>query len=46
MAAQIILARNQMQWVKKYCKEYDKLGYDLMEMWRRPASTRGELQTR
>jgi hypothetical protein len=30
---------------RKYYKEYDKLGCELMEMWRRPASTGGGLQT-
>jgi hypothetical protein len=26
---------------RKYYKEYDKLGCEVMEMWRRPASTGG-----
>jgi hypothetical protein len=29
----------------KYYKEYDKLGCELMEMWKRLASTGGWLQT-
>jgi hypothetical protein len=29
----------------KYYKEYDKLGCELMETWRRPASIGGGLQT-
>jgi hypothetical protein len=39
MAPQNISASNQMQRGKKYYKEYEKLGCDLMDMWRRPAST-------
>jgi hypothetical protein len=46
MTPQIILACNQMQHARKYYKEYDKLGYDLMDMWRRPTSTGIGLQTR
>jgi hypothetical protein len=45
MAPQIISASNQMQQTGKYYKEYDKLGCNLMEMWRRPASTGRGLQT-
>jgi hypothetical protein len=30
---------------EKYYKEYDKLGCELMEIWRRPASTGGGIQT-
>jgi hypothetical protein len=30
---------------RKYNKEYDKLGCELMEMWRRPASTGRGLKT-
>jgi hypothetical protein len=30
---------------RKYYKEYDKLGCGVMEIWRRPASTGGGLQT-
>jgi hypothetical protein len=45
MAHQIISASNQMQQTGKYYKEYDKLGCNLMEMWRRPASTGRGLQT-
>jgi hypothetical protein len=42
---QNISVSNQMQRTRKYYKEYDKLGYDLMDMWRRAASTRRGLQT-
>jgi hypothetical protein len=45
MVAQNILASNQMQRARKYYKEYDKLGCDLMYMWRRPASTGRGLKT-
>jgi hypothetical protein len=45
MAPQNISASNQMQWAGKYYKEYDKLGCDLMDMWRRPASIGRGLQT-
>jgi hypothetical protein len=45
MAPQNIPASNQMQWTRKYYKEYDKLGCDLMDIWRRPASTGRGLQT-
>jgi hypothetical protein len=45
MVPQNISASNQMQWARKYYKEYDKLGYDLIDMWRRPASTGRGLQT-
>jgi hypothetical protein len=45
MAPQIISTGNQMQQAKKYYKEYDKLGCDLIEMWRRPESTGRGLQT-
>jgi hypothetical protein len=38
MAPQNISASNQKQRARKYYKEYDKLGCDLMDMWRRPAS--------
>jgi hypothetical protein len=38
MTPQIILTSNQMQQARKYYKEYDKLGCDLINMWRRPAS--------
>jgi hypothetical protein len=41
MAPQNISASNQMQWTRKYYKKYDKLGCDLMDMWRRPASIGG-----
>jgi hypothetical protein len=34
-----------MQWGGKYYKEYDKLGCDLVDMWRRPARTGIGLQT-
>jgi hypothetical protein len=30
---------------EKYCKEYDKLSCDLMDMWTRPSSTRIGLQS-
>jgi hypothetical protein len=45
MVPQSILAINQMQQASKYYKEYDKLGCDLMDMWRRPASKGRGLQT-
>jgi hypothetical protein len=45
MAPQNILASNQMQRIRKYYEEYDKLGCDLMNMWRRPANTETGLQT-
>jgi hypothetical protein len=45
MVPQNISASNQMQRAKKYYKEYDKLGCDLMDMWRRLASTERGLQT-
>jgi hypothetical protein len=45
MVPQNISASNQMQRAGKYYKEYDKLGYDLMDMCRRPTSTGRELQT-
>jgi hypothetical protein len=45
MARQNILASNQMQRAGKYYEEYDKWGCDLMDMWRRPASTWRGLQT-
>jgi hypothetical protein len=38
MVPQNISAGNQMQRSRKYYKEYNKSGCDLMEMWRRPAS--------
>jgi hypothetical protein len=38
MAPQNISASNQMQRARKYYEEYEKLGYDLMDMWKRPAS--------
>jgi hypothetical protein len=38
MVPQNILASNQTQQARKYYKEYDKLGCDLMETWKRPAS--------
>jgi hypothetical protein len=31
--------------IKLFHKEYDKMSYDLMDIWRRPASTGIELQT-
>jgi hypothetical protein len=34
-----------MQRTGKYYEEYDKLGCDLMDMWRTPASTGKGLQT-
>jgi hypothetical protein len=37
MAPQNILASNQMLWITKYYEDYDNLGCDLMDMWRRPA---------
>jgi hypothetical protein len=46
MAPQIIPTCNQIQRAEKYYKEYDKLGCDLIEMWRRSASTERGLQTR
>jgi hypothetical protein len=45
MAPQNISACNQMQWTRKCYKEYEKLGCDLMDMWRRPDSTERGLQT-
>jgi hypothetical protein len=45
MVPQNISAGNQMQRARKYYKEYNKSGCDLMEMWRRPASTGRGLQT-
>jgi DNA-binding cell septation regulator SpoVG len=45
MVPQNISASNQMQWAGNYYKEYDKLGFDLVDMWRRPASTGRGLQT-
>jgi hypothetical protein len=30
---------------EKYCKEYDKLGCDLIDMWRRPVRTGIGIQT-
>jgi hypothetical protein len=45
IAPQNISASNQMQRTRKYYKEYDKLGCDLMDMWRRPASIGRGLQT-
>jgi hypothetical protein len=45
MAPQNISASNQMQQTGKYYEEYDKLGCDHMDMWRRPASTGRGLQT-
>jgi hypothetical protein len=44
MVPQNISASNQMQRAKKYYKD-DKLGCDLMDMWRRPASIGRGLQT-
>jgi hypothetical protein len=38
MVPQNISASNQMQRAIKYYKEYDKLGCDIMDMWRRPGS--------
>jgi hypothetical protein len=40
-----ISASNQMQRAGKFYKEYDKLGCDLMDMWRRRASIGRGLQT-
>jgi hypothetical protein len=45
MAPQNILASNQMQRARKYYKEHDKVGCDLMDMWRRPTRTGRGLQT-
>jgi hypothetical protein len=45
MDPQIISVSNQMQRGGKYYKEYDKLCYYLMEMWRRPASIGRGLQS-
>jgi hypothetical protein len=45
MVPQNISASNQMQRAKKYYKEYDKLGCDLIDMWRRLASRGRGLQT-
>jgi hypothetical protein len=45
MVPQNISANNQIQQSRKYYKEYDKLGCDLMDMWRRLASTGRGLQT-
>jgi hypothetical protein len=45
MAPQNISASNQMQRTAKYYEEYDKLGCDPKDMWRRPASTGRGLQT-
>jgi hypothetical protein len=45
MAPENILASNQMQRARQYYNGYDKLGCDLMDMWRRPASTGRGLQT-
>jgi hypothetical protein len=45
MAPQNISTSHQMQRTGKYYEEYDKLGCDLMDMWRRPASTGRGLQT-
>jgi hypothetical protein len=42
---QIISASNQMQHARKYYKEYENLSCDLMDMWRRSASTEIGLQT-
>jgi hypothetical protein len=44
MAPQNISAGNQMQQVRKYYKEYEELGCDHMDMWRRLASIGRELQ--
>jgi hypothetical protein len=45
MAHQNISANNQMQRTGKYYEEFHKLVYDLLDMWRRPASTGRRLQT-
>jgi hypothetical protein len=45
MVPQKISASNQMQWAGKYYKDFDKLGCDLMDMWKRPVSTGRGLQT-
>jgi hypothetical protein len=45
MVPKNISASNQMQWAKKYYKEYEKLGCGPMEMCKRPARTRRGLQT-
>jgi hypothetical protein len=45
MTPQNISASNQMQRDRKYYKEYDKLGCDLMDLWRILASTGRGLQT-
>jgi hypothetical protein len=45
MAPQNISTSNQMQRAGKYYKEYDKLGCDHMDMWRRPASIEKGIQT-
>jgi Zn-finger nucleic acid-binding protein len=45
MAPQNISVSNQMQQTRKYYEEYDKLGCDLMDMWRRPVSPGRGFQT-
>jgi hypothetical protein len=45
MALQNIRASNHVQQTRNYYEEYDKLGCDLMDMWRRPATTERGLQT-